>query len=137
LAQWFPLDFPKHHSHILVAAAFPKSRAEGSPLTHVLLHRRLLEFAIESRTVEPIKNEHGADGHIQHVQGRFAGSTSPVTDLLTVGISDGVYVYVVRLETTREWLEADREKTLQLVASVQPLWRGNREAYKLMSWIAE
>lgn len=141
LAQWFPHDFPKHLSNIIVPASFPSSRQEGSVMARTLLQRRQAGFKVDVSNLEPVKHPLDLQMHLHHMHGRFTREESPVTELLTAVLTDHQHIYVARLETTAEWLATEREILLDLARSIRPflpVTRQTKDAMAdLMHWVAD
>jgi hypothetical protein len=109
-------------------------------MARTLLQRRQAGFKVETSRLEPVKHPLNLQMHIHHMHGRFTTEESPVTELVTAVLTDHYHVHVARLETTAEWLEADREILLDLSRSIRPLLppRQTKDAAtNLMSWVAD
>ena len=118
LAQWFTFDFPKRPSQILVSAARPKAAVEASVMASVMVQHRVANLRIERSQIEVLSHPLGMEAYLHHAHGRFPRG-SPVTDLFSAALTDKQFVYSVRLETTAEWLEADRAVLVELAQSIR------------------
>ena len=133
LAQWFTYDFPKRPSQILVSAARPKTGVEASVMASVMVQHRVANLRTDRADMEPLANPLGLEAYLHHAHGHFRrGST--VTDLLSAVLTDKLYLYSVRLETTAEWMEADRALLLDLARSIRPVPQRSLDV-KHLSWM--
>lgn len=137
LAQWMTHDFPQRPSQILVPAASPRTRGDGSTMSRALMARRMFRFRSDDTKVEPFVQRAGLEGRLVHRHGHFDKSRqlSLATDLITIFVTDSVYLYVVRVETAQPWLDADRALLVELAHSIRPLPRGGVDREKAANWL--
>ena len=74
VTEWYPLDFPRHHARITVAAALPGKRPPGYHQAQALLYGKMLGFQPEGRHGPlPTRSEHDLMGAILHVHAWVSG----------------------------------------------------------------
>ena len=122
LVQWFLPDYPKHHSVITVAPAFP-GKIMPSASAEAIIGRRFVSFKkAGDATVENVTFD-GLGGVVRHDIGRYEIEGLRATHMLTAALVDPnqTMTYLVRLETTDEYLEQDRKHFGAICESIRPV----------------
>ncbi len=123
LTEWYPLDYPRHHSVIAVPPAFRKGIVAPSASTEVIMGRRSLNFQKDRPGSVETVMLNGMGGVLRHDVGHYNLPGHLATNVLTAAFHDEemANTYVARLETTDEFLEQDRKHLYTIVKSMRAL----------------
>jgi len=131
-ALWLPPDFPANRASITVFDARPTTLAPSAVQDRALWEDISSSFQQEQRKPSfDMTNPNGVAGRCVIMNGRYPGG--PREAIYDVALFDDAYVYFVRLESTEEHLEANRNALGIIVESVEPL-PGARTASSLIRW---
>ena len=139
LTEWYPLDFPRHYSCLIVPPAFP-GHVQPSASMDAIFARRTINFEQARKAGEETVSINGLGGVILHEVGRYNIEGNLATEVLTVSLKDAkkYYTYLLRLETTAEWLETDRAMLFTLSKSLHAIPSMARaKVAEEMSWVID
>lgn len=119
-ANWYPLDFPRNLTNIVVPPA-ARIDGDGSRDIEVAITQCEYGLAIETSTREEIVSVGGVRGTLQRVLGTRAGRPEPIHRELAA-FATGGHLYRMRLETTNAGSALELEDLFRTVArSFRPL----------------
>jgi hypothetical protein len=133
-AEWFPLDYPKRHSKIVVAPATPET-------PHNPLDLGNIAFGIPNGFVraaevrqEPMTSVYGLSGTAVTIFGQAPNLLEPL-EIKTVSFQDDRYLYLLRLETTPADSAAANEIFAAVCRSARPApYSVSRESDLWVAW---
>ena len=131
-ALWLPPDFPVNRASITVFDARPTTLAPSAVQDRTLWEDLSASFQQDDKKPSfDMTNPHNVAGRVVIMTGRYP--EGPRQSIYDVALFDDAYVYFVRLETTDDHLEANRNALGTIVESVEPLPRP-RSASSLIHW---
>jgi hypothetical protein len=137
ITEWYPLDYPRRLTRIVVGSAIP----EGTPTSAVNPHH--LAFARPGGLVvteEPgpvrVMSTYGLNGSCDALHGEIKGVTDPrPTEFKTVFFQDERYTYPLRLETNAADSAAANEVFEAVYKSARPVpYPISRESDLWVAW---
>jgi hypothetical protein len=124
LVEWFPPDYPKHRTTIIVNAAMPEKELPAAESAHSILYRKIIAFRKrEHKPLDPVTSEHGVSGIVYNYQGSFEHPDHPENEMVGCVLRDETYIYIMRMETVSAHVDADKELFMTMVKSIQPIPR--------------
>jgi hypothetical protein len=137
IAEWYPPDYPRRLTRIVVGYAVPEGTPASALTPHNLAFGRPIGLTLSAAPApERVMSTYGLNGQLDAIYGRVTTATEPsATEYKTIVFQDERYSYPMRLETTEADSKAANDVFETVYKSARPVpYPISRESDLWVAW---